>query len=636
MPNRKAAAGLVLGVVLIIVLIPTMIGLLGLGKMVESLFGGTADIIPTEGLELVALGNPGNLMVAGYGDGDAKLFFGPEVGNEFPNVLGNGENPWVQVRVGDLDGDGIDDDFIALTENKELVIFNIRDYTEQYTQLNDYDTSDLANPNKAGWDVISLEEASPIDSNIIGGVGNSLGGIRAFRKDDGEIIIGNKPLLVGDLDGDGDDEIIVLGVSVFHIYRQTDSGEYEEYSVEYYDSWEEDSNTVSFLGGVEVAGISDSDLDGRENNIVLIYRSTTNKEKSPRKMRTLEIEMFQLQSGWLAGVYATGAVVSSAEDLGSKYKDIFTASDSEFSRYYTGLSICDYDGDGFKDDVVTLKQDIWGYWAWDSEGEDGVTNLGCDLVNPIKLASAKRGWKAKGGTAAESWSGWYVYSTFNENGNVRFEDYSSTGIGVIDGGFWTYWGWPICYGDYKCGYFGIGAGYLSNPDIQGYSTCNQYTRNSNRADSLDIYLSASGQSDYNIGSINKRARLPKIQESYKYSSAHVCTDDDGEKGGFEVLSTSWCPQLWKQDWLDIACGDLDNDGKVEIALLAEPGHIYIAEIDALSLTSAEATAFTKHESIINTLPWTWIGLPEKRWTSLEVANIIGEKTGEESETLISE
>ncbi|MDP7260723.1 MAG: hypothetical protein QGI80_02045, partial [archaeon] len=255
MPNRKAAAGLVLGVVLIIVLIPTMIGLLGLGKMVGSLFGGTEDIIPTEGLELVALGNPGNLMVVGYGDGDAKLLFGPEVGNEFPNVFGNGMNPWVQVRVGDLDGDGIDDDFIALTENKELVIFNIKDYTEQYEQLNDYDTSDLAG--LTNWDVISLEDESPSDSNIIGSAGDSLGDIRAFRKDDGEIIIGNKPLLVGDLDGDGDDEIIVLGVSVLHIYRQTDSGGYEVYSVEYYDAEE---YTVSFLGGVEVAGISDSDL----------------------------------------------------------------------------------------------------------------------------------------------------------------------------------------------------------------------------------------------------------------------------------------------------------------------------------------------------------------------------------------
>ncbi|HIK02094.1 TPA: hypothetical protein H1008_03180, partial [archaeon] len=295
MPNRKAAAGLVLGVVLIIVLIPTMIGLLGLGKLAGGLFGETEGVIPTNGKELIVLGNPGNLMVAGYSDGDAKLLFDSEVGNEFPNVFGNGGNPWVQVRVGDLDGDGIDDDFIALTEDKELVIFNIKDYTEQYTQLNDYDTSDLAG--LTNWDVISLEEDEPSDSNMIGGAGDSLGDIRAFRKDDGEIIIGNKPLLVGDLDGDGDDEIIVLGVSVLHIYRQTDSGGYEEYSVEYYDSWESEANTVSFAGGVEVAGISDSDLDGRENNIVLIYRSTTNEEKSPRKMRTLEIEMFQLQSG---------------------------------------------------------------------------------------------------------------------------------------------------------------------------------------------------------------------------------------------------------------------------------------------------------------------------------------------------
>jgi hypothetical protein len=606
---RKAQGGLPFGASLIIAIVLSLIGAAFIFNMGGQIFG-VKDAFQFEGLELVALGNPGNLMVAGYSDGDAKLLFDSEVGNEFPNVFGR--NPWVQVRVGDLDGDGIDDDFIALTADKELVIFNIRDYTEQYTQLNDYDTSDLANPNKAGWDVISLEEASPIDSNIIGGVGNSLGGIRAFRKDDGEIIIGNKPLLVGDLDGDGDDEIIVLGVSVFHIYRQTDSGEYEEYSVEYYDSWEEDSNTVSFAGGVEVAGISDSDLDGRENNIVLIYRSTTNKEKSPRKMRTLEIEMFQLQSGWLAGVYATGAVVGSEEDLGSTY----TCSpegcvSSGFSRYYTGASICDFDGDGIKNDLITLRQDLWGAFGWQAECASGCfgSDGSCRVTDTFKQATLKPVMSICGPSVPTT--GFRECAFFS----VDIENVKSNGTLTVtaDRDAWssgsyrsiTTGVYPADCGDwnYFKGYIGIPAGYRT----PSAGTVSYFDRNSQRRDSIEIYI--------NNSITSKTIRnIPKIAVS-----VNNCPNFDS--GYFSRKED--CPDYWKQDWLDIACGDLDNDGKVEIALLAEPGHIYIAEIDALSLTYTEATAFTKHESIINTLPWTWVGLPEKRWTSLEVANVVG-------------
>nr|HIK01191.1 hypothetical protein [Candidatus Undinarchaeales archaeon ERR594346 U_76725] len=587
---RKAQGGLPFGASLIIAIVLSLIGAAFIFNMGGQIFG-VKDAFQFEGLELVALGNPGNLMVVGYGDGDAKLFFGPEVGNEFPNVFGNGRNPWVQVRVGDLDGDGIDDDFVALTEDKELVIFNIKDYTEQYEQLNDYTTSNLAG--LTNWDVISLEEEVPSDSNMIEGAGDSLGDLRAFRKDDGEIIIGNKPLLVGDLDGDGDDEIIVLGVSVFHIYRQTDSGGYEEYSVEYYDAWESDANTVSFAGGVEVAGISDSDLDGRENNIVLIYRSTTNEEKSPRKMRTLEIEFFQLESGWLAGVYATGAVVSSAEDLGSI--------SSGFSRYYTGASICDFDGDGIKNDLITLRQDLWGAFGWQAECSSGcfASSDSCRVTDTFNLATLKPVMKVC------TTSGNCIFSLVDLEDDRTF----SNNFNWLDSNLDTYTisheDWPIDCGDWE-----YSEGYIGIPAME---TVSSFDMNSQRRDSVEIYINNS------ISSKTIR-NIPKIALNITSSDNNGCPTISSMSRAYHLTS---CPTHWKQDWLDIACGDLDNDGKAEIALLAEPSHIYIAEIDALSLTSAEATAFTSHTSIINTLPWAWIGLPEKRWTSLEVANVVG-------------
>jgi len=633
MPNRKAAAGLVLGVVLIIVLIPTMIGLLGLGKMVGSLFGGTADIIPTEGKELIALGNPGDIRFIGYGsDASVKVQLQGEVGSTFPNL---GSDAWYGLAAGDLDGDGYDE-VIGLTNSSDIIIIPIDEIAPLMTGddnagLNGKNVSDLENWE---WDVLHFDSSMNYRKNA---------------------------LVAGDLDNDGKDEILVVGKNKLVIYDYTGSSyvktvidEFDIYCTSEFCSDNANNNagfshSVSFGGGVDSAAVGNADYDDK-TEVVVAYRTSNDYEESERSLGIFEI--------W--------------KDDNGNYKTFYDENDayelSGIGRNYPALAMCDYNEDG-KDEILALKTDFYGVWGeyeyrdyvdvdvtgCDCEGKIsswGVPYVACDCSDAdVDVTVAECVDDGTGVHLASTRPG----SIHEEvDYDVWYEDTADEHIEQL--GYTTkcpdfadaYWG--TYYLEDRGGEWGN----VLSPTVRKYTVSSTYGKIVSQ------------------GSVE--LPQPKIKVDY-YTTSAVCDgfdlDYDWELFGFGTLGISYnlmvaysdfdtwfdddyeCALNWPVKWVDIACDDFTGNGKMDLALIEEPGTVYIignSEIDTFLSGGIAGLKDMSDEQMINRLPWSWanIGFTSdgeefvtdptwfNSWIGLVAANIIGEKTGEESETLISE
>jgi hypothetical protein len=599
MPNRKAAAGLVLGVVLIIVLIPTMIGLLGLGKMVGSLFGGTADIIPTEGKELIALGNPGDIRFIGYGsDASVKVQLQGEVGSTFPNL---GSDAWYGLAAGDLDGDGYDE-VIGLTDSSDIIIIPIDEIAPLMTSddnagLNGKSVSDLENWE---WDVLHFDSSMNYRKNA---------------------------LVAGDLDNDGKDEILVVGKNKLVIYDYTGSSyvktvidEFDIYCTSEFCSDNANNNagfshSVSFGGGVDSAAVGNADYDDK-TEVVVAYRTSNDYEESERSLGIFEI--------W--------------KDDNGNYKTFYDENDayelSGIGRNYPALAMCDYNEDG-KDEILALKTDFYGLWGSRYEDKEGI-GTGCSYEGK-RLASTRPG------AIKDSANGqvWYMDT---EDDEIKKLEHAT----VCEHPYYN----PR-WGTYSSTDTREELGNALSPTVRKYAVSGTYGRIVSQ------------------GSVE----LPQPTIPIDYTSASGCDNIDLDYNwymlgygriGMSFITyvaytdfTNWlygeyeCALNWPVKWVDIACDDFTGNGKMDLALVEEPGIVYIIENDELDTFLSGGITGLKDmsdEQITNRLPWSWadLGFTEdyeefvedptwfNSWIGLVAANIIGEKTGEESETLISE
>ncbi|MDP6584496.1 MAG: hypothetical protein QF535_07550, partial [Anaerolineales bacterium] len=524
MPNRKAAAGLVLGVVLIIVLIPTMIGLLGLGKLASGLFGGTEDIIPTEGKELIALGNEGDIRLIGYGpDASVKVQLQGEVGATFPNL---GSDAWYGLAAGDLDGDGYDE-VIGLSDSSDIIIIPIDEIAPLMTDtdeasLNVKTVSDLENWD---WDVLHFDSGMNYEKNA---------------------------LAAGDFDNDEKDEILVVGENKLVIYDYTGSSyvktvidEYDEYCTSEFCSDNANNNigfshSVSFGGGVDSVAVGNADYDDN-TEIVVAYRTASDYEESRRSLAIFEI--------W--------------KDDNGNYRTMYDENDellANFAELYPSATMCDYNEDG-KDEILFLTSDVYGVWGYDMDWKGYVDGCEYDYDDSPALASTQPG---------------AIYETQIDE-DLWYRDKSNNDILLLQDMVVNLAN-PSC-SDYANPWFGTynsedtvpGRGEGLSPTVRKYVVSSTYGEIVSQGSVelpqpiIDIDYTSSSECD-------------QIDFDYDWNLIRF-----GSRGiAFNVLVaytdfTNWlagnyeCALNWPVKWVDIACDDFTGNGKMDLVLVEEPG-----------------------------------------------------------------
>ncbi len=392
---RKAQGGLPFGASLIIAIVLSLIGAAFIFNMGGQIFG-VVKSVPTEGSEIVAIANPGTLAILGIGAGNeiSQAIAADPHGDKLPDLT-SAWSQYREVEIGDFDGDGANEIILLRNSATSVIgasnvykgaivnVFSVSDYLSaskdtDFENIYSISGSPLFDTMYLSVYFRTYEIVSFLNVNMYMGDGQDAW---ALSKNTMELV---------DFDGDGKDEILILSKEKIFVMEEYESGDHDFTCSDYNGNlW-----SCFLIPGCESIFQPGADCSISHDPYIFYY----SMDQDPAYYHNgglTDYDLFLVENTNKVGAYEAihifrnhdltqtdvkvGVTQLSYNEEDGTYESVKTQNAAIWTIpqniWYQDAAICDFDHDGWDDELVLLRGDSrLSTYSYNIEVHNIVTN----------------------------------------------------------------------------------------------------------------------------------------------------------------------------------------------------------------------------------------------------------------------